>query len=145
MRPPLEKEKAETPDANRCKSQLDVKKNVDKAIYDHFRSLSHNQIFIEIRDGFTLFERLTPDTDLADQKCLTTYYRVRREVHCGVRDLVFIVHGDKTDSKRLVLQDALIILWRRCSGLGPLTACLQRDEVASPQVSCFGLVRARET
>ena len=40
----LEKEKAETPDANRCKSQLDVKKNVDKAIYDHFTSLSHNQI-----------------------------------------------------------------------------------------------------
>ena len=90
MRPPLEKEKAETPDANRCKIQRDVKKNVDKAIYVNFRSLSNNQIFIEIRDGCTLFERLTRDTDLDDQNCSTTSFCELRAVHSGVRDLVLL-------------------------------------------------------
>ena len=32
-----------------------------------FRSLSNNQICIELRDGFTLFDRLSRDKDLADQ------------------------------------------------------------------------------
>ena len=68
----LEKEKALIPDTKRCKSQRDAKKNVDKAIYDNFRSLSNYQIHIEIRDGFTLFDRLTLYKDLVDQNCVTT-------------------------------------------------------------------------
>ena len=71
----LEKEKAIL-DAKRCKIQRDVKKSVDKAIYDNFRGLSNNQIYIELRDGFTLFDRSSPDKDLADQKCLTTGEKV---------------------------------------------------------------------
>ena len=43
----LEKEKVEIPDAKRCKAQRDVKKSVDKVIYDNFRSLNNNQIYIE--------------------------------------------------------------------------------------------------
>ena len=68
----LEKEKAEIPRAKCCKIQCDVKKHVDRAIYDNVRSLSNNQIYIKIRDGFTIMDRLTRDKDLADKKCLTT-------------------------------------------------------------------------
>ena len=60
----LEKEK-EIPDAKRCKIQRDVKKSVDKVIYENFRSLSNNHIHTDLRDGFTLFDRLSRDKDLA--------------------------------------------------------------------------------
>ena len=55
----LEKEKAEIPEAKRCKIQRDVKKSVNKSIHDNFGSLSNNQIYIKIRNGFTLFDRLS--------------------------------------------------------------------------------------
>ena len=42
----LEKEKAEIPDAKRCKIQRDVRQSVDKAIYDNFRSLNGYQIYV---------------------------------------------------------------------------------------------------
>ena len=44
MRPFGEKEKAEIPDAKRCKIQRDVKKSVDKVIYNNFSSLINNPI-----------------------------------------------------------------------------------------------------
>ena len=59
-------ENATTLDAKRCKIQRDVK-SVDKEIYDNFRSLSNNQIYIELRDGFALFGHLSREKDLADQ------------------------------------------------------------------------------
>ena len=52
-------EKAGIPDAKRCKIQRDVKKSVDRVIYDNFSSLSNNQIYIELEDGFTVFGRLS--------------------------------------------------------------------------------------
>ena len=57
----LEKQKDEIPDAKRLKNQRDVKKSVDMAICDNFRSLSNNQTYIEIRDGFTLSDCLSRD------------------------------------------------------------------------------------
>ena len=51
----LEKEKTEIPDTIRCKIELDVKKSVDKTIYDIFRSPSSIQIYIELRDNFTFW------------------------------------------------------------------------------------------
>ena len=68
----LEKEKAKIPDAERCKIQHDVKKSVGKAICDIFRSLGNNQIYIELRDGITLVDRLTRDKDQAEQNGLAT-------------------------------------------------------------------------
>ena len=67
-------------------------------IYDNLRNLSNNQIYIEIRDGFILFDRLSRDKDLADQNCVTTgkrYYCEFCQLYSGVRDFVAIVLGDK--------------------------------------------------
>ena len=115
----LEKEKALIPDTKRCKSPRDAKKNVDKAIYDNFRSLSNYQIHIEIRDGFTLFR--SPNSvqgsgrsELCDHG--QNYYCELCELYSG--DLVAIVSGDQTDSKDFLVRDVLIAMRRHCSDPG---------------------------
>ena len=50
----LEKVKAEIPDAQRCKIPHDLRKSVDKAIYDTFWILSNDQIYMEFSDDFTV-------------------------------------------------------------------------------------------
>ena len=104
-------------------------RSVDKAICDIFRSTSNNQMYIELRDDFTFFDRWSRDNDLVDQNCLTSgkhYYCELRELYSGVRALVAIVFGDSTILKDL-LQDALIAVRTHCCEPGPLSACLQRD------------------